>query len=102
VRTASGNSASIGGGGGAVGGGALEGSGASISAKILGGGVTSGEASGGSGGFISVLPFTGGDLSFPLIAFGTPALAFAVLLVITARRIPELLRDWWHEKQLLS
>ncbi len=80
TATASGNPANTGAGGGAAGGGVSGGIGGSIGAKGA-----------------KILPLTGGELSLPLIALGTVALASIVLLpVVGVRRVIELSRDWQH------
>ncbi len=84
---ASGNpAASIGAGGSAGSGGASGGSGGFIS-NVPGGGVGSGGALGGSGGSIGVLPFTGGELSLPLIGLSAVVLGSIVLLGVEVRRV---------------
>ena len=81
IGNPSGNPASMKAGGGAVSGGASEGIGA-----------------GGIGGSIGkMLPFTGGELSLPLIALSTLVLGSSiVLLVFAVRRVIELFGDWRH------
>ncbi len=84
---ASGNPAvSIGVGGGAGSGGASGGSGGFMS-KVPGGSVGSGGALGGSGAPIGVLPFTGGELSLPLIGLSAVVLGSIVVLGVEVRKV---------------
>ncbi len=98
IGNPSGNPASMEAGGGVASEGASGASGGFIS-KVLGGGVASGGALGGSGGSTGVLPFTGGELSLPLMALSTLVLGSSIVLVVVAvRRVVELFGDWRHAK----